>query len=616
MYILDQKNINSSIGQNLIKQLEADVSWFDKNFSDHPTLISGWGHNYFCSEDGALLKFDLESPLAHICPLCGLNHNAQRYNDTWRYMYRYSAMMSAVEASVLYKVKKDEKYLAHFKRILTFYADNYAEFEPHAMGPVKSGQGKITPQALNEAIFLVKVVSALEFLKDDLDAEFVEHISKNMLTPGAYFVDAQKGWINNIPCWINSCVGAVGLYTNNEELIESAFEKEYGLYDQIDRGVTKDFFWFEGSIHYNFFSIESFLNLLNICKLHNKEIPQKYMDIVYNMMLSPCKMSFSNTLLPNPNDGWPNINLKTYSFLYEMAANIFESEELYTILANIYASELPMMKLPMSGPIVADEHTLEWLLYSKYNDTTAKSTIWDTSTNFVGTNYATLRSGDCEVFMKYGHCTTSHAHNDKMNLEATAFGQVVTRDLSNCGYGARLCDEFYRLSVAHNTVILNGECHTSTILGECSEYDGKTLKAKTTDAYDGVDFERKIVVSDDGFTDTFEVTSKEDGNFDFVFHLDGQCVSDLDTVDASLGYDKNGYQHVLDVKKINCSSDELVLNWEFAKGIKGVQTIDVKDVEVFIAKTYDNPVIKFRHTVILRYKGSNHTYNQSFKFSK
>lgn len=609
-------NINSTIGQHLIEKLVFDVEWFDKNFSDHPTLISGWGHNYFCSEDGALLTFDLEKPLAHICPLCGKNHNAQRYNDTWRYMYRYSAMMSAVESATLYKIKKEEKYLEHFKRIISFYAEHYDEFEPHAMGPATSGAGKITPQALNEAIFLVKVVVAMEFLKDDLDAEFVEYVSQKMLIPGAYFVDGQKGWINNIPCWINSCVGAVGLYTNTEELIESAFEKEYGLYDQIDRGVTKDFFWFEGSIHYNFFTIESFMNLLHVCKLHGKEIPQKYKDIIYNMMLSPCKMSFSNSLLPNPNDGWPNLNLKTYSYLYEMAANIFESEELYTLLANIYKKELPMMKLPMSGPICADEHTLEWLLYSIDNNTEEKSKIWDTSTNFFGTNYATLRNENCEVFMKYGHCTTSHAHNDKMNLEVTAFGKVITRDLSNCGYGARLCDEFYRLSVAHNTVIMNGKCHTSTILGECLEYDGKILQAKTTNAYEGVDFDRRIVVGENGFEDTFAVTSKEEGVIDFVFHLEGKCTSELNTVPGDLIYKENGYQHVLNVEKIVLDSNELTLNWEFIDGITGVQTINVEGVEAFICDTYDNPVIKFRRSIILRAKSTAHTFNQKIEFSK
>lgn len=33
-----------------------------------------------------------------------------------------------------------------------------------------------------------------------------------------------------------------------------------------------------------------------------------------------------NGKLPNPNDGWPNLNLKTSSFIYEMGARIFREE--------------------------------------------------------------------------------------------------------------------------------------------------------------------------------------------------------------------------------------------------------------------------------------------------
>ena len=66
--------------------------------------------------------------------------------------------------------------------------------------------------------------------------------------------------------------------------------------------------------------MEAFLNQLLFARLYHKEIPQDVERTIYEMMLAPCKMAFSNSVLPNPNDGWPNLNLKTYSYLYEMAS--------------------------------------------------------------------------------------------------------------------------------------------------------------------------------------------------------------------------------------------------------------------------------------------------------
>ena len=66
---------------------------------------------------------------------------------------------------------------------------------------------------------------------------------------------------------------------------------------------------------------------------------------------------------------------------------------------------------------------------------------------FEASQFATLKTKHVEAFYKFGHCTASHAHPDKMNVEIRAFGQRVSHDLSNCGYAAKLCAEFHRTSV-------------------------------------------------------------------------------------------------------------------------------------------------------------------------
>lgn len=611
-------NAHTLHGQALLEKMRGDVQWFSEHFEDDPQRLSGWGHQYFCADDGAFLTFDRTSPKAHRCPICGRVYGEDNYNAAWVYLYRYEALMSALEAAALYRLEGGEHYLDHFRRIVGFYSDHYDEFAVHGKGPTTSGNGKITPQALNEAIFLVKTVNGLEILKEALPADFVEGVCRNLLLPGARFVNAQKKIIHNIPCWINSAVGTVGLFAGDAELVELAFDAPLGLADQVRQGVTESFFWYEGSIHYNCFTLEAFLNQLLLARLYGKEIPADVTDTIYNMMLAPCRMAFSNSVLPNPNDGWPNLNLKTYSYLYEMAAKVFDSEELREILAAIYAQPVPRTALPMSSPVYAGDYCMEWLLFSRPGGKQSEVLpYWTDSFNFDASCYAMLRQKHCEVFFKYGHRSPSHAHPDKMNLEVTAFGTAVSRDLSNCGYAARLCNEYHRTSVSHNTVVVDGENHPGTQPGECLAYDGQdaSLTARVREAYPGVDFRRSVQLSENGFADEFVVLGGGQHTIDWFFHVEGEPEALPEGTEASLGYTGNGYQHLQQVQELNCDGPTLRLNWNFG-GVQGVQELETAGKRVFLCRSYDNPVNRMRWTVILRAEGPGAAFAQRWQFQK
>lgn len=70
----------------------------------------------------------------------------------------------------------------------------------------------------------------------------MQDVCRKLLIPGARFVNEQKKIIHNIPCWINSAVGAVGLFAGDDELVRLAFDAPLGLADQVRRGVTKSHF--------------------------------------------------------------------------------------------------------------------------------------------------------------------------------------------------------------------------------------------------------------------------------------------------------------------------------------------------------------------------------------
>jgi len=616
--LLKSKAEHSQQAKEMVKEMTEDVNLWINIFSDIPEINSGWGHQYFCEEDGEKLTFDLNKPHSHVCNICKREYTGGGYDAAWVYIYRYDSIMSAFKSAALYKLTNDKKYLDFAKRVVSYYSDNYDKFEVHGRGPSTSGNGKITPQALNEAIFLVRIVNILELLKEDLDKEYLSDVSENILKPAAYFIDEQKKVIHNIPCWINAGVAAAGLFTGDQDLIYRAFDSEFGMENQLALGVTKDYFWYEGSIHYNFFTIEAFLNTLLFAGIYGKKVSDKSMDIVRNMMFAPYIYAFDNLALPNPNDGWPNLSLKTYSFLYEIARKVFAEDKFEFLLHKINASPVKRHSVPLSQPYYYGEKSLEWLLFGENEYKDGHLGFGGVSYDFSTSNFAIMKSKNVNTFIKYGHRSPSHAHPDKMNLEVVAFGEIISRDLSNCGYAARLCNEFHRTSASHNTVMVDGNSHVSTKEGKTLAFDpvANIIKVTAENVYEGVNFTREINQKDDGFADSFDTTSNESHTYDWFFHVEGELLTSVTGVAAELGFGKNGYQHLSDVRKISCPTGTLELKWQFKNGVIGVQKINVENVEVFTCKSYDNPVNFYRNTVILRKIGQEAKFDQSWSFNK
>ena len=612
-------NKESAPGRALYEKLRQDVAWFSAHFSDNAVLQSGWGHAYFCPEDGSFLTFDRNSPTAHRCPVCGRVSHDPLHNAAWLYLYRYEAVMSAYEAAVLSCMEPCQEYLAHFTRIIGFYSRNYHAFKPHACGPAASGQGKIAPQALNEAIFITRITQGLELVHKRLPDAFVQEVCRDLLIPAARFLQEQRNWINNIPCWINAALTAAGCFTGEKDLVELAFAAPFGMYDQIEHGVTESRFWFEGSVHYNCFTLEAFLNQLSFAAQHGIPVRGETARKVSEMVAAVHNLAFSNTVLPNPNDGWPNLNLKTYSYLFEMAAALFDTEKLCKTAAGIYAGAVPRTLLPMSFPVYAGDYSAEWLMFSQERGLADdKGEREKRSICFQASDYAVLKQKNCEVFIKYGHCSPSHAHPDKMNIEITAFDIIITRDLSNCGYASRLCDGYYRTSVGHNTIVVDGRNHPGLERGMCRRYhaDIPEIDVFAGEVYPGIGFWRTVHVSENGLRDVFTATAAGLHIFDWVFHVEGELKEPAALQPDHFGFAENGYQYLRKVRSMAVDGP-FTLQWSFAGGtVWGEQTICVNHAVLYVCESCGNPANLRRTTLILRAEGRQMAVTQEWEFSR
>lgn len=607
---------NSPEYREMIKALETETEHFLKYYKDDSRFISGWGHGYFCEEDGGRLTYDIQEPLEHHCSICHRVYRDYRYNACFVTMMRNEAVVTCIKSGILYQVTGEEIHVSRIKDIIGFYRDHYQEFPVHAKDKIwctptedVGGAGKIMPQGLNEAIIGIRMINALELVKDALDPEWLRMTKEELFAPMVELLRPQKKHIHNIPVWINSAIGVIGFFFGEKNWIEEATEQPFHLFEQLEKGVTESGFWYEGSIHYNFFALEGVMNFFTFAKAYCYAVPRKYEDIVFHMLDAAYQYAFDNDIFPNPSDGWPNIGLKTYSYIYDMAYKALGTAILPYIKA-IEANPAVRVRLPLSEPYYYDNRiSLERLLFTPQLQAAQTSTMKPrNSSNFEAYNCATLRNPWFNLFFKYGHQTRSHAHPDKMSLELMVKGKVLSKDLSNSGYVSRLCNEWHRTIAAHNTCAVNGKPSDMEQEGTCLSYTPESVRA-TVHPYPGVVYTRELLLKGDCLKDRFCVETQEDFVIDWFFHVDGSFDKVPPGSSSEVLFEEYGRNLFFDVTRLPASDGRVVLNHSLA-----ALTLSLEPgMEVYLAKTYDNPADRMRDTIIIRTRAKKAVFQMEMK---
>ena len=613
MDYINKKELQSSIGENqiyeeFISQAKAEVDDYFYHFSDSPENTSRWAHHYFCEVEGARLIFNDKTRDSHVCSVCGKEYSTELFNGCWYTMYRNQGVTNAWKSALIFTVTGDEKYLDNVITYADFYNDNYLKFKLHNKEGLEFenldealwGTSRIMPQSLNESIFLVRLINALELVRENLPEGFIARLEKGIFTEAFIMFNPQVHKIHNIPTWLDSAIGVMGLFLDNKEMIDFVFNSEFNIIEQLTKGVTEDYFWYEGSIHYNFFLLEGVANLMLFAAINNYDFSVGN-SIVEKMLIAAYEYAFDSHLLPNPNDGWPDVNLKTYSYIYSIASKVLgENSRVSEYLGSILNQKGKRGIIPLSKPYYfKNDISLEELLFADDIRNQHSDILRTGSKNFTSSYCGLIKDYNSNIFIKYGHNGPSHAHPDKMNIEVLLNGAMVSHDLSNSGYGNPLCNEWQRKSPSHNTVVVNGESHTGFGGGQCLIDSDKRLKVSADDVYEGVTFTRDISLTEKGFSDHFLVDHKEKSTCDFFFHIEGENISELDMETSDLGFTENGYQHIKNVKKIISNGNALKIKWNVDGAILE-SNISLENTELFLGSSPDNSVEGFRNTIILR----------------
>lgn len=502
-----------------------------------------WSLWYICPDHGVQLQY--EGPDRHVCPVDG------RVYDGWPYDQVIYAWMhddladAALNLALAFRLTGEQEYAESAAKILLAYADAYLGYPYHDKHDLPSSTGgRVHAQTLNEAIWLISMAWAYDLVADTpaLTAADGMHIEQELLREAVVTIKRHRFETSNWQSWHNAGIGAVGFALEDPAIIARAIQDPInGFEHQMEAGVSAEGFWHEGSWSYHFYALKAHRYLAEMAERAGLNLYAN--PALWRMFNAPLLFAQPDWILPPFNDSG-SVSLVDTDILYESAYRRYGSP-LFAAVLNQRARGPDA--LFWGAETVPDQRTLK-----------------QNSTFFPDAGYAVLRvnEGDQPVYLAldYGPHGGGHGHFDKLGFVLHAQGVTMGVDPGTQSYAASTHETWYRQTVAHNTVVVDGEPQDEATgaLHRFAALPGVALVAADAgDAYGANDLLRTLIVSTDYVLDRFRVraTDGQAHNLDWVYHNFGTLVTTLPLTPYAGFPSKNGYQHLDNPQAVVTDSD-------------------------------------------------------------
>lgn len=588
---------------NAYRRLENEANAFlseDMQPQDRP---AGYYHNYFCPDHAVELAFDANSPNAHRCPRDGRVFSGEPYDSAWRWFVNNRLSEMAYRLALLWRLDANRVYLKRCREILLAYAERYPGYPIERELPY--GWGKVANHSLDEAVWLIPVTRAYDLVRETLNARERTLIETNLLALAAEHIQGQKFHrIHNIECWHNAALAAVGICLDDAGLQKAALDERFGFRHQLREGVLDDGMWWEGSSSYHFYTLAALIAHVQVSENIGTDLQDD--DRLRAMFRAPVSLAFPDFRLPATNDCW-----YFSSLLSDVCHGVPPAESFYEVAYGWYGDPdfARILQRNYSGhPRTA----VEALLYGLDLPDPDGGLGLD-STVLKPTGMAILRSRDAHhrqscLLMKYGPHGGGHGHPDKLSISFYARGYTVATDLGTPGYGVGMNESWYRQTLSHNTVTVNGRSQPPAE-GRLVNFDSERKGGfQVADAgvswekgpYSGVAMRRVILWTDSYFWDVFLVTAPQECQLDWVCRYPDERrrnagLSRRGTVALS----GDGYAHARHPIEL-VPEDVVSLAWGLPGGGVGAFLPEEKGARIFLGKAPLQPATETGDLLIRR----------------
>ena len=512
--------------------------WLERDI-EMPDRGGQWYHWYSCEKCGASLQ--TVSPTEHVCPSCGATYSGWPYDDVVVMRAHNSLSNATRDLGLAYALTGDRRYAEKAREILLGYAGVYLDYPMHNVhGEAGGGACHVGAQPLSEATWLIPIVQGFDCVWDTLSEDDRAAIADGVLLPAAELVRSYATSIHNLPCWENSAYGMVGITLGNDDLAAGAINGEFGFRNQVEQGVDDDGMWYEGAWGYHYYTMSALEPLAVAAEHIGIDL---YSDRYLSMFTAPVRMMGPTGLLPAFNDsGRASAVGAGRARLYENAASHWEAPELGVVLGT------------------GNRSGYQALLYGP--DELPAGTTSLASTIFPAAGVAMLRSEADErpsglipgvpansLALDYGPHGSGHGHPDKLGFEMHVLGRLFAADAGSVKYGNPAHKGWYKQTLSHNTVVVDGESQRATegeLLFHAFGDEASLVGVESDAAYDGVVLRRVMALLPGGWLDITLALSADEHRYDWTLHGRGDLAPEAQMTDLDVAPGEGAYEWATD----------------------------------------------------------------------
>jgi hypothetical protein len=455
----------------------------------------------------------------------------------------YDLADAAQDLALMYQLTDDPAYMEKAKEILLAYADSYLTYEIQdkegRTGDQASAGGRATSQGINEARWVIPLAWAYDLIYNEMSDAERTAVADQILRPAADLLMLNNEGRHNHQTWYNSGVGVIGLALGEREYVWYALLKDdSSLGYQLDKSITDDGMWYEGSMHYQFYVIRALQPLMEATHHAGFNVYEHpHYKALFDFMVTYADPALE---MPTINDGrvvdLADSDRVTY---YELA---------YTRLGD-----------PHYVPILAESYrnSLNALLYGRPQLGQAATPEWQTQ-YYDASNLVAMRSGaddtSLQVTFNYMGYEGGHSHADQLSLVIYGLGIPLFPDAGSIKYREPEQEGWFKQTLAHNTLVVDGVSQERASAAEMRQFvtanGGQIATVAHSDLYPGVFLTRTVLMNDDYLIDIFNADSAEMHTYDWVYHNVGAfSTDDIDFQPAEVKPgESGGYEYLREVE--------------------------------------------------------------------
>jgi hypothetical protein len=531
--------IHNSTWELQVKQSQQFIREAEALLKDPPVIPSeggGWIFDLYCPKDNAL--FHRVAPGVFVCPAEKLTNANPKAEAAWRTTQHDRAAQGAQTLALAYRLTSRREFAKLTADLLLRYAELYAGYVRHdrwgRTGFFAFMGGKRYAQALDEAVNLIPCAWAYDLIRDSdiLTPESAAHIEDQFLRAAARELQVRTFQEdNNHQTWINAAIASVGFTLHDSALIDESISGRFGFNYQMNRCVTSDGLWHEGTMAYQRYAMEPLVKHVHMARRAGLKLDED--PRVRSLFDGPLLSAYPDGSYPIINDSDP-FNIRSMADLYEWAFAVYGDPRYAAVAAtgkrqSLWSWLVGRPELPATSGLVAQE-----------------------SRNLTGIGYLFMngQSGPSPVslVLDYGPHGGDHGHPDKLNLLLHAWGQDRFVDPGRITYSVPEYKSWCKQSIAHNTVTVD-EKSQNPATGYCAWF-GVNPKVQaacvgTDDAYGGIRLERMVGLTDRYILDCYRAVSDHQHTYDWALHIRGQSplTPDFSALKMGLGTG-DGYPHL------------------------------------------------------------------------